>query len=95
VPMAIVFTTTSTAAVQMIGFQWDAIAAQLVKPTSGRNLSVMFNAALLASLNAAMLLCAIIVIAGAFYRSWVNPSPVHVPAPDESAGILSDPHASL
>jgi carbon starvation protein len=87
IPMAIVLTTTSTAAAQMIYGHYISIATQLAleKPAW----AIVFNSSLQGGLIVAMVLCTIIIIAAGAARVWtssvIGPRPGFVVAP-ASAG---------
>jgi carbon starvation protein len=66
IPMAVVFTTTSTAAVQMIYAHYVTVTTQLARPQPAR--TIVFNSTLQGSLIVAMVTCTIIVIAASAAR---------------------------
>ncbi len=66
-PMAVVLTTTTTAAVYMLFTQYQTWSAQLAKP-DGADKAIIFNAALLGSLILAMLLFTFIILGSALVR---------------------------
>jgi carbon starvation protein len=68
VPMMVVLTTTSSAAVQMLAAQVTGVTTQLGNPANTRNWTTLINAAVQATLIAAMLLSTLIVIIGAAAR---------------------------
>ncbi len=70
-PLCVVMTTTSTAAVQMFTGQLDTFRTQLANGRSA-NFWVMFNSGLQGSLILAMLACAIIIILAAASRIWTR-----------------------
>jgi carbon starvation protein len=61
-PMIVVMTTTSTAAIQMLGGYVDTVVTQVNNQPGVRNVSTLANAAVTGSLILAMLLCTVIVI---------------------------------
>jgi carbon starvation protein len=67
-PMIVVLTTTSSAAVQMLAAQVTGVTTQLGNPANTRNWTLLINAAVQAVLIAAMLLSTLIVIIGAAAR---------------------------
>ncbi|HEX8524898.1 MAG TPA: carbon starvation protein A [Tepidisphaeraceae bacterium] len=67
VPMVVVMTTTSTAAIYILLAQIDTIRAQLDNATRASN-AVLVNASITASLLVAMLVCTMIIIVGAGVR---------------------------
>ena len=71
IPMAVVFTTTSTAAVTKFAANLDAFVQQINNTGAARNWSALINNGVQAALIGAMLLCTILVIAAAAARVWV------------------------
>jgi carbon starvation protein len=61
-PMVVVFTTTSTAAMEILGGQLDTFRQQVNNPPGVRNVSLLLNSALTGSLLVAMLLCTVIIM---------------------------------
>jgi carbon starvation protein len=75
VPMAGVFTTTSSAAVMMLSGQIDGIRTQLANTGFTLANATLFNAMLQAGLIVMMLVCALVVLAGATMRVWSATAP--------------------
>ncbi|MGE5608560.1 MAG: carbon starvation protein A [Bacillota bacterium] len=76
IPMIIVMTTTSTAALELLTTNVNTLAAQFAASPAARSRVVIFNNCLQASLIVAMLLCTITVIAAAgvkIYAATVAP----------------------
>jgi carbon starvation protein len=69
-PMALVFTTTSSAAVMMLSGQIDGIRTQLGNTGLAFTNVTLDNALLQATLIVMMLTCALIVLAGATIKVW-------------------------
>jgi carbon starvation protein len=75
-PMALVFTTTSSAAVMMLTGQIDGIRTQLANTGFTLGNATLFNALLQAGLILMMLVCEVIVLAGATVKVWRVTEPV-------------------
>jgi carbon starvation protein len=70
VPMCVVMTTTSSAAVTMFMNYFTGFTTQLHNTGAARNYKEMFNSAVTGGLIAAMLICTVIIILAAARRIW-------------------------
>ena len=81
-PLAVVLTTTSTAAIQMLISQWRGVSTQLSLEAALRNWTTIANSAVQMSLIALMLICTLIVLWGSAAKILLdkrNPVPVNTP----------------
>jgi carbon starvation protein len=73
-PMVVVMTTTSTAALYLLGAQIDTIRTQLANATRTSN-ALLVNASITSVLLVAMLACALIIVIAAGVRIMGSPRP--------------------
>ena len=81
-PLAVVLTTTSTAAIQMLIGQWRGFSTQLGLEAALRNWTTIVNSSVQISLIALMLICTLIVLWGAAAKILLDkpaPAPVNTP----------------
>jgi carbon starvation protein len=72
VPLAVVMTTTSSAAVLMFIVQLDGVTTQLHNAPESRNYTTLINAAIQAALILAMMVAGIIVVLASARRIWTT-----------------------
>jgi carbon starvation protein len=71
VPLCFVMTTTSTAAVQMLGADWIAVATELARTSGpGLNWAVLGRSLMRGGATLAMLICGVVVVVSAARRIW-------------------------
>jgi len=78
-PMAVVLTTTSSAAILMFSAQWNTINAQLANATRTSN-EVLIQSCVTASLIVGMLLCTVLIVIAAGVRMFMRGSAAPVSA---------------
>jgi carbon starvation protein len=71
VPLCFVMTTTTSAAVQMLGGDWTSIATELARPSGrGLNWAVVGRSLMKGGATLAMLICGVVVVLSSARRIW-------------------------